>query len=87
MLLVYYNDNYHVFYTVYKEFYDYDKYVGYKNSYNHEIVQILIFFKNELYSIQDYSEYHNLLHPVEKRRKKRNTLKRRIIRFLNKFDD
>lgn len=85
MLLVYYNDNYHVFYTVYRKFYDYEKYVGYKNSYDHEIVQILVIHKNELHNIQDYLEYHNLLHPVEERRKKRNTLKKRIIRFLNKI--
>lgn len=84
MLLVYYNENYHVFYLVYRQFYDYSKFVGFQNSYGHEVVQILCFHKNEIYNIQDQFEYHRLL---SNRKKQKNTIRKRIIRFLNKFDD
>ena len=83
MLLIYYNYNYNFFYVIYKKFYDYEKYVGFKNSYNHEIVQILIFHKNELYNISNSTDYHDVLYL--ERRKKRNTIRKRIISFLNKL--
>lgn len=58
MILIWFNNNTGQFYTkFYKNYILCDYYVGYKNSYGHEVIQILIISNNKFYNVYNYNDY------------------------------
>ena len=88
VLLIYYNQNLSNFY--YRqidpiELLVEDKFLGYKNSYGHEIISILLFIDDTTTSIKNYNDYYYKQKPKNDNKSLRNVLIDRGINLLNKF--
>lgn len=58
MILTWFNNNNGTYYTRFYKTYILNEYfVGYINSYNHEVIQILILNNNNIYNVKDYYDY------------------------------
>lgn len=90
VLLIYYNPNHDNFYYRFChriDLYIKDYSVGYKNSYNHEIIGILLFDDNKTIGIKNHnslSVYYNRKNKNSKRSLK-NDLIDKAISLLNKL--
>lgn len=82
MILIWFNPKLEIFYTKYYKHYMETKfYLGYKNSYDHEVVQIFIFDENnKLYSVVDYLDYYTRFRSQQKKKRLLN----RFIDLINK---
>lgn len=91
ILLIYYNHNHNNFYCRYLnsgiDLYVKDYHVGYKNSYEHEIISIILFDDDKCISISNHSEYLDYYKRKEKKgnRNIKNDLIDKTICLLNKF--
>ena len=55
MILLWFNPNNNSYYTrYYNSFLFFDYYVGYKNSYEHEVIKIFILDNNEIHNVRNY---------------------------------
>ena len=85
MLIIWFNPNLGIHYfKKYNHYYHSNLYIGFKNSYNHEIVQILIISNHStLLNVKDYNDYYiksNVVSP-----KFKNVIKSKIIDFIYKL--
>lgn len=90
ILLIYYNPNIDNFYFRFcsrLDLYIKDYFVGYKNSYNHEITGILLFDDNKTISLKNHGsliDYYNKKNKISKKKIK-NVLIDKAISLLNKL--
>lgn len=87
ILLIYYNQNHNNFH--YRFCYSIDLlisnyYVGYKNSYGHEIISILLITNGKTFPIKNYDDYLRL-NKKERENNRKNDLIDKIISLLNKL--
>lgn len=77
MILIWFNPRLEKFYTkFYKHYVENKFYVGFKNSYDHEVVQIIIFGSHDkYYSVYDYCDYYIRSRRINKNKKLINSLK------------
>lgn len=81
MILIWFNPRLETYYTKFYKHYIENKYfVGYRNSYGHEVIQIFVFSPdNKLYSVYDYCDYYYL---SRHNKKEQNKLKSLFTRFF-----
>lgn len=81
MILVWFNNITGTYYTrFYKRFILNDYYVGYKNSYGHEVIQIFILCDNKTYNVKDYYDYSLQSQRINKKKKLSSFLKMLIYK-------
>lgn len=88
ILLIYYNPNRDNFYFKWCKPVDlsiFNFYVGFKNSYGHEIVGILLFCNNKTISIKNYYSYIKIYYNNKKQEKLKYVLIDKLIHLLNKL--
>jgi len=88
VLLIYYNQNLSSFYYRQIDPIDLlieDKFLGYKNSYGHEIISILLFFNNTTIPIKNYNDYYYTFKSIKVHKSLKNDLIDRGISLLNRL--
>ena len=72
MILIWFNPNNQLLYAKFYKHYIENKYfLGYRNSYDHEVVQIIIITSdNKIYSVYDYLDYYIRSRDSTKKNKK-----------------
>lgn len=85
MLIIWFNPHLGIHYFKKYNFYSHSKlYLGFKNSYNHEIVQILMISNySTLLNVKDYNDYYYKKSDVSPKFK--NVIKSKLIDFINKL--
>lgn len=86
ILLIWYNQNHNTFnhrFCLGIDLLVYGYSVGYKNSYGHEIISILLIDDKKCIDIKDYKDYSNYYN--RKRKKSKEDLIDKTIRLLNRL--
>ncbi len=88
ILLIYYNPNRDNFYFRWCqpiELSIYNFYVGFKNSYGHEIIGILLFYNHKTIPLKSYYSYIDFYYNNKKKANLKNVLIDKTIYLLNKL--